>query len=118
MVKMIVAREFEFDSAHKLEWYDGKCKDLHGHTYRLQVFVKEEVNKQGVVIDFYELNNMVKQFVVDLLDHKYLNEIIENPTAENICVWIWSELKDRLNGLFEIKLWENSKSFVIYRGGR
>lgn len=112
---MLITKEFTFDSAHKLNWEEGKCKYLHGHTYKLQVTVKGKLNKQGIVINFTELKEFVKRRVIEKLDHKYLNEIIKNPTAENIAVWIWNKLKGKLN-LYKIKLWETPTCFVTYRG--
>lgn len=112
---MIIVRQFTFDSAHKLNWYKGKCKNLHGHTYRLQIAIKGSINKNGIVMDFKKLDKIVKQSVIEKLDHKYLNKIIKNPTAENMCLWIWNKLKKDLN-LYEIKLWETPNSFAIYDG--
>lgn len=113
---MIIGREFRFDAAHKLDWHSGKCKNLHGHTYKLRVLVKGDLNENGIIIDFKELEDIVKKEVMDILDHSYLNEIIKNPTAENICVWIWDKLKNKTIGLYEIKLWETADSFVVYNG--
>lgn len=113
-LKMIIAKEFVFDAAHRLINHSGKCKNLHGHTYRLRVFVNGEVNNEGFVMDFSELNKVVKENVLNLLDHNYLNNIIENPTAENIVFWIWNQLKNCVS-LYEIWLWETPTSLVIYR---
>tara|TARA_Y100000310_G_C20653788_1_gene800890 strand:- start:600 stop:944 length:345 start_codon:yes stop_codon:yes gene_type:complete len=113
---MIIGKTFSFDAAHKLEWHNGKCKDLHGHTYKFEVLIKGEVNRAGIVIDFGDLKEIVKDEVLEFLDHKYLNDIIENPTAEEIVVWIWGKLKEKLEGLYEIKLWETESSFAVYRG--
>ena len=113
---MIIGREFSFDAAHKLDWYNGKCKNLHGHTYKLIVLVKGDLNENGIIIDFKELDDIVKKEVMDILDHSYLNEVIKNPTAENICVWIWDKLKNKIIGLYEIKLWETADSFAVYNG--
>jgi 6-pyruvoyltetrahydropterin/6-carboxytetrahydropterin synthase len=74
---MIIVRQFTFDSAHKLDWHKGKCKNLHGHTYRLQIAIKGEMNKNGIVMDFKELDKIVKQSVIEKLDHIYLNKIME-----------------------------------------
>jgi 6-pyruvoyltetrahydropterin/6-carboxytetrahydropterin synthase len=112
---MYVTKEFTFDSAHKLDWEDGKCKHLHGHTYRLQVTVKGELDSNGVVINFTDLKSIVKNEIINQLDHTDLNKVIENPTAENIVVWVWEKLENKLS-LFEIKLWETPTSFVEYRG--
>jgi len=114
--EMIIAREFTFDSAHKLGWHKGKCKNFHGHTYRLQIWVKGPLTEDGIVLDFAELDQIVKRKVVEILDHRLLNDIIENPTAENICIWVWNELIGDLNCLYEIRLWETPKSFAVYNG--
>ncbi len=111
---MIIAKEFMFDAAHKLINYEGKCKNLHGHTYKLRVFIKGEVKKDGFVMDFSELNKIVKEKVLKVLDHNYLNDIIENPTAENIVLWIWIQLKDYIP-LYEIWLWETPTSLAVYK---
>jgi 6-pyruvoyltetrahydropterin/6-carboxytetrahydropterin synthase len=112
---MIITKEFTFDSAHKLQGYAGKCANLHGHTYKLQVSVQGKLNKQGMVIDFLELKKIVHEQVLSVLDHNYLNDIIENPTAENITIWIWEKLKTCIP-LCELKLWETPSSFTTYRG--
>ncbi len=113
---MIMAtKEFTFDAAHRLEWNPGKCKQLHGHTYRLQVTVKGKINKKGIVMDFAELKSVVKNEIIDELDHAYLNTKIHNPTAENMAIWIWKKLETQIP-VYEIKLWETPTSFVTYRG--
>ena len=112
---MLLTKEFTFDAAHKLDWYQGKCKDLHGHMYRLHVTVTGEVDKNGIIIDFADLKKIVNEKALDFLDHKNLNDVMDNPTAENIAIWIWDKLKDDLS-LHEVKLWETPTSFVTYRG--
>jgi len=113
---MLITKKFTFDSAHKLLNYEGKCKHLHGHTYTLNVTVKGEVEKNsGMIIDFGDIKKIVKKNALDTLDHNYLNDIIEQPTAENIAVWIWNHLNKDLN-LFKIELWETPDSFVTYYG--
>ncbi|MDI6738508.1 MAG: 6-carboxytetrahydropterin synthase QueD [Nanoarchaeota archaeon] len=112
---MVLCNEFQFDAAHSLPNYKGKCKNLHGHTYKIRVCVKGHVNEEGFVIDFSELKNIVTKKVLDILDHTYLNDIIKQPTAENTAIWIWVQLKDSLP-LHEIWVWETPTSFVIFRG--
>ena len=111
---MFITKEFSFDSAHYLPDYHGKCENMHGHTYKMHVTVEGEVQADGMVIDFVKLKEIVKTKVIDKLDHQILNEIIAKPSAENIVIWAWEELKNDLN-LFEIKLWETPTSFVTYR---
>jgi 6-pyruvoyltetrahydropterin/6-carboxytetrahydropterin synthase len=70
----------------------------------------------GLAIDFGELKVIVQREVIDRLDHKNLNDIIENPTAERISVWIWERLSSALVGVEEIELFETRSCSVVYRG--
>jgi 6-pyruvoyltetrahydropterin/6-carboxytetrahydropterin synthase len=117
---MIVSKKFTFDSAHSLPHVpDGhKCKNLHGHTYIMKVFVEGPLHpKLGWVMDFADLKAVVMPIVKEL-DHKYLNEIpgLENPTAEVIAAWIWKRLEKDLPLLKRIELNETPDSGVIYEG--
>ncbi len=109
---MRICRQYKFDSAHRLPHVpEGhKCSRLHGHTYILEVFVEGEINDKGWVIDFADIDVVVKP-IIKQLDHYYLNEIsgLENPTAENIAVWIKTRLPDTR---FDVRLWEGTKSYV------
>ncbi|MCP5468869.1 MAG: 6-carboxytetrahydropterin synthase QueD [Deltaproteobacteria bacterium] len=91
---MLVTKEFEFDSAHYLPNYYGKCERMHGHTYKLQVTVEGKVGENGLLIDFVILKKMVKEKVLDQLDHQVLNDFLEVPSAENVAIWIWNQLVD------------------------
>lgn len=117
---MILMKEFEFDAAHNLIHYHGKCENLHGHTYKMVVKLEGTVDSEGMIYDFVELKRIVKDRVVDKFDHAYLNDIIEQPTAENIAIYAWKELENCLKRenckLFEIEIWETKTSGVIYRG--
>ena len=110
-----VGREFTFDSAHYLPDYHGSCERMHGHTYRLEVRVRGAAGSDGMVLDFKEIEAAVNQQVLAALDHRLLNDILPQPTAENIAVWIWNRLIDRLP-LCEVRLWESPTSFAVYRG--
>ena len=110
---MRIAKDFYFDSAHRLNNYKGKCKNLHGHTYKLRIILEGEVNKNGFVIDFSEFKKIINDAIIEKLDHSYLNDLIKQPTAENIIKWIWNKLEKKLP-LYEIWLWETPNSFVIY----
>ena len=114
---MIVRRRFEFEAAHHLPNHPGKCRELHGHSYELVVQVERPVDEMsGMVIDFSDLKSIVRERVESRLDHVCINDLIENPTAERIAIWIWVELKPALPGLQEIELSETSHCSVIYRG--
>ncbi len=93
-----------------------KCKNIHGHTYRLRVWLKGKPDpKYGWIIDFAELKKIIKP-VVTQLDHKLMNDIpgLENPTCELIAVWIWDQLKPALPAMHRIELHETPTSGVIY----
>ena len=114
---MIVRRKFQFEAAHKLPNHPGKCRELHGHSYKLLVEIDRPVDEaSGMAIDFSDLKKTVNEQVVRRLDHTYINDLIDNPTAERMAVWIWDELQAVLPGLQEIELHETSNCSVIYRG--
>lgn len=118
-----VSKEFTFDSAHHLHCYEGKCKSLHGHTYKLQIIMVGPPDHRGLVIDFSDMKRIAKERVIDVLDHKYLNEVLPpmNTTAENMIVWIYEQLKEGLEQegwsprvlLDEVRLWETPTSYAI-----
>lgn len=112
---MIICKEFTFDAAHKLNDYIGKCANLHGHTYKLQICIKGKIQKNGLVMDFSDIKSVVTTKVLDKLDHKFINDVIKQPSAENISVWIWNQLQEDMP-LYEIKLWETPTSFAVYSG--
>jgi 6-pyruvoyltetrahydropterin/6-carboxytetrahydropterin synthase len=117
---MLLIKEFEFDSAHFLPKYHGKCEALHGHTYKLVVKLDGVPDAEGMIMDFTLLKKVVKEKVVDILDHACLNDIVPQPSAENLAVWVWEQLGDLLTKdncrLFEVEIWETKTSGVVYRG--
>lgn len=115
---MIVFRKFTFDSAHFLPNVpDGhKCRNMHGHTYQLTVFVEGELDETyGWVMDFAELKQKVNA-VIDIVDHNVLNNIagLHNPTCEIFAVWLWHKIKPEVPLLKKIELNETPTSGVIY----
>jgi 6-pyruvoyltetrahydropterin/6-carboxytetrahydropterin synthase len=72
--------------------------------------------ESGMTLDFFVLEAQVKAKVLDRLDHRNINDTLENPTAENIAVWIWDQLKPGFPQLMEIRLFETPDSSVTYRG--
>ncbi|GAC1655662.1 MAG: 6-carboxytetrahydropterin synthase QueD [Vulcanimicrobiaceae bacterium] len=118
---MQIRKQFKFESAHVLPHHPGKCARLHGHSYRLDVAVSGPLQTsgpaQGMVLDFDEIAAVVDADVIEVLDHRSLNELLENPTCEEIAVWIWDRLKERLSGLDEVILWETATSCAVLRAG-
>ena len=117
---MEIYKEFSFDSAHFLPNVpEGhKCKQMHGHTYRLRVILSGKTDPHlGWIMDFKELKDAIAP-VIDQLDHKLINDIIglENPTAENITVWIWKQIQPSLPQLSRIELYETPTTGVIFDG--
>ena len=117
---MKIFKNFTFDSAHFLPNVpEGhKCKELHGHTYRLTVILESElVKKLDWVVDFAEVKNVINP-IIDSIDHKLLNDIegLQNPTCEIVAIWLWNKIKDELPQLTKIELSENASSGVIYEG--
>lgn len=117
---MIVLKEFEFDAAHYLPSYNGKCEHLHGHTYKLVVKVEGRPDAEGMVIDFALLKQVVAERILSRLDHALLNDVLPNPSAECISIWIWEQLVRPLQGenrrLCEVQVWETRTSGCIYNG--
>ncbi|MEI8279668.1 MAG: 6-carboxytetrahydropterin synthase QueD [Bacteroidota bacterium] len=117
---MIIFKKFTFDSAHFLPNVpDGhKCKEMHGHTYQLTVFIEGNLLKDlNWVMDFSDLKEVVGP-VIDQVDHKMLNNIpgLENPTCEAIAIWLWNNIKPGVPQLQKIELNETPTSGVIYDG--
>lgn len=120
--KLEVTRVFSFSAAHHLTQYKGVCERLHGHTYRVAVTVEGPVQKNGLVVDFTLLKKVVEEKVLKKLDHRDLNEIMPNPSAENIALWIWDKLKN-INRLLRapveldsVRVWEGDNTYVEYEG--
>lgn len=114
---MRVRRTFDFEAAHQLPNHPGKCRNLHGHSYRLEVAVDRPVDPaSGMAIDFADLKEVVRREIVSVLDHRSVNELIDNPTAEVMAVWIWRRLAPALPGLAEVILHETRSCSVTYRG--
>ncbi len=112
-----------FSSAHYLRNYQGKCENLHGHNWKVELVVKgEKLDKSGILVDFGVLKRYLKE-VLDMLDHKCINEEIEffrseSPSSENLAKYIYEKLEDRLKdyevSIDYIKVFESENSFAVY----
>jgi len=110
--------ESHFDAAHKLVGYNGKCSELHGHTWKVEVFVTgEELDKIGMLVDFKILKSRLKE-ITEKLDHSFLNDFKEigNPTSENISKYIFKNLRDLPKDvrLEKVRVWESPSSWCEY----
>lgn len=109
--------EGNFSSAHNLRGYKGKCEDLHGHNWRVEVVVTGGLDKIGMVMDFKLLKKILSD-LLEKLDHKYLNNLTFfkkiNPTSENIARFIYDSLKKKIPGLKAVTVWENPASCATY----
>jgi 6-pyruvoyltetrahydropterin/6-carboxytetrahydropterin synthase len=96
--RVLVSKEFAFDASHHLHCYEGKCKNLHGHTYKVIFGISGFVDDRGLMMDFGDIKEIWKNEIEIHLDHRYLNETLPpmNTTAENIVVWIYGKMKDAL----------------------
>ena len=119
---MLLKKIFTFDAAHHLTKYHGKCERPHGHTYKLVVTLEGEPDGEDMVYDFVKLKKLVHELVLDHYDHADLNDIFENPTAENIAVAIYNTLAPAVTTdlvrLREVEVWETATSGVVYGGQR
>ena len=117
---MEIYKEFSIEAAHHLPNVpaEHKCRRLHGHSFLVRVWVQGNVgDESGWVIDFADIKTAFEP-VFDRLDHRYLNEIegLQNPTSENLAIWIWRELKPALPLLSAVEIKETCTSGCIYRG--
>ena len=119
-MKFLITKKFEFEAAHRLPNHPGKCKKLHGHTYRLEVTIStKQLNLQDMVMDFGDLKAIVNSHIIEIFDHSYLNELLPNPTAEELARYIYLDLsvfiaeaeKGRVK-VEKIRLYETSNSYA------
>ncbi len=120
MPELEIYKTFRFEAAHRLTGVPPthKCSMMHGHSYEIQVWLKGPAHeKTGFVMDFGDLAKACEPLFRQL-DHAILNEIegLENPTSENMSVWIWKKLKPQLPLLSKITIKETESSGCIYSG--
>lgn len=118
---MELRKTFQFEAAHLLPRLpkSHKCRRLHGHSFQVEIVVCGELDSRlGWVMDYAEITRAFKP-IWEKLDHRYLNEVsgLENPTSENIAMWIWHKLKPALPLLSEVAVAETCTARCVYRGG-
>ena|SRR3990167_10055103 len=117
---MKVYKKIAFDAAHWLPNYEGRCHNLHGHRWEIEIGFDGPVDSAtGFVTDFIDLKRFLEEEVEKRFDHSLLNDIIRNPTAENLVQYIRDnletysglELSDRLRPC-SIRVWESPDSYA------
>jgi len=124
-----VSIEHTFAAGHALRHYKGKCENVHGHNYKVQVVVRgEKLDATGMLADFVELKRLLRN-ISEPLDHVFLNDIepftTVNPSAENIALYICEKMQQGIkqdnakqdNGIevAEVKVWETDIQSATYR---
>ncbi len=111
-----------FAAAHQLRGYKGKCEQMHGHNWKVQVHVvAEKLNDIDIAIDFHDLKELLDG-VVAPLDHSFLNDIFpfteKNPSSENIAKWIYDSLNKKLSDehvqVSAVTVWESETAAATY----
>lgn len=114
--------ETHFSSAHQLRGYKGVCERLHGHNWKVQVYVlAERLNDIDLAIDFHDLKKLTEE-VIAPLDHGFLNDLFpfteKNPSSENIAKWIYDSLKKKIHNdninLSAVTVWESDTASATY----
>lgn len=116
--------ERNFSSAHQLRGYKGKCENLHGHNYRIEIYARgRELNNIGLLVDFVELKDAADE-IVQYLDHRNINELppfdVElNPSAENLARFILervaSNIRDERVQIYKVRCFETPTSVATYQ---
>lgn len=117
---MEIYKDFTFEAAHLLPNVSQghKCGRLHGHSFLIRLYIAGDIDPHtGWLMDFSDIKQIFKP-IYEQLDHNYLNDIpgLENPTSENLAIWIWQQLKPILGALSQVEVRETCTSGCIYRG--
>lgn len=117
---MRITQAFTFEAAHRLPHVPEthRCHRMHGHSYRVELRLEGAVDpRTGFVVDFFDVEAAFGPLLAQL-DHHCLNEVegLENPTAENIAVWIWERTRPGLPQLASVRVYETPNSWAEYEG--
>jgi 6-pyruvoyltetrahydropterin/6-carboxytetrahydropterin synthase len=117
---MKITQAFRFEAAHRLPNVPPthRCHRMHGHSYRVELQLSGAVDtKTGFVLDFFDIEAAFGPLLAQL-DHHCLNEIdgLDNPTAENIAVWIWERTKPALRQLSSVRVYETPDCWADFDG--
>ncbi|HMF54790.1 MAG TPA: 6-carboxytetrahydropterin synthase QueD [Pyrinomonadaceae bacterium] len=116
--------ERNFSSAHQLRGYKGKCENLHGHNYKIEIYARgSELNNIGLLVDFVELKEAADE-IVQYLDHRNINELPPfdeelNPSAENLARFILERVARRITDdrvqIYKVRCFETPTSVATYQ---
>ena len=126
-----VTKFFDFEAAHHLENYKGKCSNIHGHSYRVAVtFAGNQLDEVGMLIDFHRIKILATKYIKDKYDHTDLNQSMnmvttwgKNPTAENMAESFFHSFEDAIAGIEtyqhnvrvdNVKVWETKDSYATF----
>lgn len=117
-----ISRDFQFAAAHRIPDHPGKCRHLHGHNYRVRVFLQaSRLDELGMVVDFAKLKGWMKE-VMERFDHRVLNDLPPfdrlNSTAEVLSEVVYEGIRDRIDdpriAVQRVEVWENDSSCAIF----
>ena len=113
-----------FAAGHALRNYRGKCENVHGHNFKVQVVIEgETLDHAGLLVDFLDVKSAMRE-IIERLDHVFLNDIepftVKNPSAENIAEYFFAEMRRLLKTsvpvrVREVKIWETDIQCATYR---
>ncbi|KOV88413.1 MULTISPECIES: 6-carboxytetrahydropterin synthase QueD [Streptomyces] len=115
-----ITKRFDFSASHQLSGlHEGhQCARMHGHNYVVEVELsaaRDELTPTGFVRDYGDLS-VVKKWIDDTLDHRHLNDVIDdNPTAENLAIWMYGQWADEFPELTCVRISETPKTWAEYR---
>ena len=116
-MKTSITKQFKFEAAHSLPHHDGKCQNLHGHSYVLEVTVTGPLattgSSTGMIMDFNDFSTLVQQEIIDQWDHQFLNDLLPfATTAEHLAQECFARLEKVGLPVSKIKLFETAKCFA------
>jgi 6-pyruvoyltetrahydropterin/6-carboxytetrahydropterin synthase len=119
-----VSVEQTFAAGHALRNYRGKCENVHGHNYRVEITIQgEQLDEAGLLVDFLEVKRVMGG-AIEYLDHRFINDLPPfdqiNPSAENIAKYFYDRVSTGLKTgvdvrIAEVRVWETDTSSAVYR---
>lgn len=131
---MKISKEFKWEMGHRLPFHSGKCKNIHGHTYKMRVEIEGDLDSNGMVMDYYDVSSVISP-LIDELDHSFIvkdddSEVIEflnklnskkivvpfETTAENITIYMLQKIKEKITSdrikKIKVRVYETEKTYA------